>query len=145
MFGKESQMPLLLLKNLKYLPYILIFFAGFYVSSQISGNKLTRALAAQEQQFNTLMIERQQKEKEASDAYQAKISALSGNAAKLRKLYERRCYTVSAPTSRPDGSTSTGELPRTYAIDAGELIDIGEDAEKVRLQLIALQDFINGK
>lgn len=137
-------MPVLfLLKNLKYAVYVLTFSAGFYVSSQIAQNKLTRELAKQAYEFNTLIDERQQKEKGASDAYQKKIAALSANASNLKRMYGERCYSVSKAASRPDGSPASGELSGTYAVRAGNLIAIAEDAEKVRLQLKALQDFIN--
>jgi hypothetical protein len=130
----------------KLLPYVLIFIAGFFVSSQIAENRLTRELAKQESEFNQKLVDMQAREKESSDAYQAKITALSGSASKLRKLYaSNRCRTISTSTSGSNGSPAAGIVSGSPQVDSGELIDLAEDAEKVRLQLIALQDFINGK
>ena len=138
-------MPLLLLKGLKFTPYVLLFFAGFYVNGQIAQNRLTQKLAEQQQQFNQLLIDRQNLERKHSDEYQKKLSALRADGSKYKRMYANQCVTVSKAASRPDGTGSTGELSGTYAVDAGELMQFAGDAEAVRLQLEALQGFINGQ
>lgn len=124
---------------------LVAFGAGVKTHSIYAEKRLTQKLAEQQQHFNQLLIDRETKERKASDEYQKKLGALRADSTKYKRMYANQCVTVSKATSRPNGTGSDGKLSGTYAVDAGELMEFASDAEAVRLQLEALQGFINGQ
>lgn len=79
---------------------------------------------------------------EVSNDYQKKLSALDIKLRDLQRVYERTCIPIDRGTGRRNAASSAGELPRSDGIPATALLEYAGDAERVRLRLIACQDFI---
>lgn len=82
---------------------------------------------------------------EVSNDYQARLSALSSQLARARRLRDT-CVAVSPsdPTRGRDATASAGEpVQPNVGVAANALLDYAAEAEQYRLQLLGCQDFVN--
>ena len=87
----------------------------------------------------------QKKAKEASDAYQNRLSYVNSELDRVKRLPARCVCPLPRPSApkRCDGTTSaTGELYQADGVTSDTLYDFAGDAERVRQQLLACQAWV---
>lgn len=79
---------------------------------------------------------------DANVKYQSELDALNSRltAVKLRK--PARCVPVAIASKRPDATAAPAKLLGPYGLDSGWLYDYAGDAERERLKVMGLQEFI---
>lgn len=82
--------------------------------------------------------------KEVSNEYQKQNTTLNNELRDARRMYSNLRFKVNHTPVGHNAATPAGELRESCAIDAGEILDLSEDAERTRLKLIACQKFIDG-
>lgn len=120
---------------------ISIFSAGVYVTHQWDRGALESALKDQQ----TALIAQCDKDKkiteDVSHDYETQISNLSTRVTAL-KLRSKTCVPITGSATRLDGSAGATINGGQNAVDSDTLIDYAALAEKYRLQVIGLQNFI---
>lgn len=81
---------------------------------------------------------------EVSQEYHNEITNLSNSITKYKRLLNNRvCTTVSGASPSNNGETSSGKYVGQNVVSSDKLIDFAAEAERYRIQVISLQDFIN--
>ena len=109
----------------------------------IVGPAQQRALESQK----TALIEECKADKalteKVSNDYQAKAANLNDQLAALKRLHQPRCLPIAGEAGRLNGGPTKDKLSGRNGVDSSTLYDYAAKAERCRLQLIGLQDFIN--
>ena len=79
---------------------------------------------------------------EVSNDYQEKLSSLDVQLNDLRGLYNKQCIAVNSASCGHNAATTETKLRVQNGINAEWLIEYSGDAERVRLRLIACQDYL---
>lgn len=79
---------------------------------------------------------------EVSNEYQSEISNLNRRLRDVRRMLADTCIPVGDAASGRDGAASDGEFRGSNGVPATRILDLAEDAERVRLRLIGCQNYI---
>lgn len=133
------------LHNLRLVGYgvaiLAVFSSGWHVNGMRWEAKLKTALERQMIELVARCEEDKEITAKAAESYENKISTLSNRVASLKRVSATKCVPIANTASVTHGSPATG-LSNANGITASELVDYAGDAEKVRQQLISLQDFV---
>lgn len=121
-----------------------IFGAGWHVRGLIAESEQKTALETQETLLRSQCADDKKLTEENSRDYQAKVSDLSHKLADAKRLYS---ISHIMPTSRSpsgiNGETSRNEHAGSNAGTPESFIDYAGTCEKLRLQVISMQEFEN--
>ena len=81
---------------------------------------------------------------EVTNEYESKITDLNVKLRDLRRLYSTARIKINHSTVFNNATSTEKEFCRQNGIDASELIDYSEDAERTRLKLLGCQSFLKG-
>ena len=110
-----------------------------YLSWRLDSVKLQ--LAQSKTAYNQC-VQSQQAAQEASNEYQKQISTLNSRLRDVRRMLDNTIVPIKTTPGGHNGSTTTGEFRGANGVPASELLDIAEDAERVRLRLIGCQNYL---
>jgi hypothetical protein len=81
-----------------------------------------------------------------SNAYQKKLADLNRRYRDLGRVQQHECVALSAsgPSGGRDAASPSGGHVYAHAVDPSQLFEYADDAERIRLQLIACQSFVSG-
>ncbi len=121
-----------------------VFSSGWYVESQFSESRLERALKEQQISIEKACDDNKKLTEENSRAYENQTADLTRKLADYRKLHPSRCVMpVAGKATGSAGTAPTTEHVGQNGVNTDALIEYSGTCEKLRLQVISLQEFIN--
>lgn len=118
-----------------------VFGVGCYITHQWDASALKSALQEQEKTLTEQCNKAKKITEDVSHDYETQITALNSRVSAL-KLRPKNCVPITRTATRPNGSTGTAEHGGQDGVNSDIFYDYAALAEKYRLQIIGLQEFI---
>lgn len=135
-----------ILANLKIIAIgaaiLAIFSSGWWVESQLAENRLEKALSEQETALHAQCDADKKLTSEVSNGLQKKLSATNARLNELKRVYAATACVPIARAASGDNAANGAKPVGQDGVTTQALLDYGNDAEKIRLQLDSCQEFI---